>query len=397
MGLGSQLITQATTARNQYALGQKEQEQEGLKLAFKKADMERMAQEQKLKDAVAQAQAGHLRAQTSALLAPKPKTPEHITDQNGDLWVKHDDGSFERAKLRGTEAPSAASVPMSAPPSASGDIDLDQPQTPVERGSIPSLPQVSSQTPKFGAKPPVEPLEVTVDPRTKQRTYTPRSRAAGMQAPEPPAPQQSFTPVTLGGGDGAPPVVVPFNTKEGTAGKPIGDAKPSASMAKLTEPQEKSYLFYKLMENAQPQIDTAMKSGAVRKAAVSAYLATPGVLLPLANAGLNAKEQSLIRSFKDFAAGVLRKESGAAVTDSELREVWARFGPGFGDEPTLDTEKSKARIDYMTTMKQQAGPAIQFYDSHAKGAGVTDDQKDWDAAVKLYGKDRVLKEYGPRP
>lgn len=186
-------------------------------------------------------------------------------------------------------------------------------------------------------------------------------------APPPAAPSLTFQ--TLGGVDGQPPKIVALNPKTGEKVREIGDAKPTGSAAKLTEPQEKSYLFYNLMEKSQPQIDTAMKSGNVRKLAVSAYLNAPGMAQPAANALLNADEQSLIRSFRDFAAGVLRKESGAAVTHDELREVWGRYGPGFGDDPRLDTEKSQARIDYMNTMKQQALPAIEFYGRKQGAAG----------------------------
>ena len=38
--------------------------------------------------------------------------------------------------------------------------------------------------------------------------------------------QPSYTPVTLGGGNGEPPVVKPFNTKTGETGPVIGEAKP---------------------------------------------------------------------------------------------------------------------------------------------------------------------------
>lgn len=43
-----------------------------------------------------------------------------------------------------------------------------------------------------------------------------------------PAPvPQSFTPVTLAGENGSPPVVKPFNTKTGAVGPSVGDAKPA--------------------------------------------------------------------------------------------------------------------------------------------------------------------------
>lgn len=72
-----------------------------------------------------------------------------------------------------------------------------------------------------------EPLESTVGPDNKP-VLTPRSQAAG-KTPfiKPDAP--SFTPVTLGGGEGQPAVVKPFNNKTGTVGAPVGEAKPAAT------------------------------------------------------------------------------------------------------------------------------------------------------------------------
>jgi hypothetical protein len=223
----------------------------------------------------------------------------------------------------------------------------------------------------------------------------------GFKAPEAPKPNLSFQTVVPG--EGQAPVIVGVDPKSGQKVSEVGVAKPSGSMAKLTEDQGKSYLYYNLMEKSQPQIDNAMKSGKVRKLAVSGFINTPGPMQAGVNALLNDEERSLIRAFRDFAAGVLRKESGAAVGNDELKEVWGRFGPGFGDDPKLDAEKSQARTDYMTTMRQMASPAIDFYSRGSSGQPVGDGappsraQQLWDAAVKKHGEPKVLQDFGPRP
>jgi hypothetical protein len=165
------------------------------------------------------------------------------------------------------------------------------------------------------------------------------------------------------------------NTANGQRGPTIGAAKPNVSSAKLTDPQEKSFLFYNLMKNAEPEITASLQSGTIRPSAVTAFLtagqlgdvpligkAVGAVAKPAANANLNEEEQKLIRAGKDFTAGVLRKESGAAVTASELAETMERYFPGmFGDKPGLTTAKNLARQQYMKTMEQEATPAIRYY------------------------------------
>ncbi|HEX7930290.1 MAG TPA: hypothetical protein VF470_05225, partial [Sphingomicrobium sp.] len=209
----------------------------------------------------------------------------------------------------------------------------------------------------------------------------------------PPAePQGSFSFPVVGGPGG--PVVAKANNKTGDIDLTDIGGKPDASQTKLTEVQEKSHLFYKLMNDAQPQIDAAMQSGKVRKGAVTAYINAPDLLHAGINSQLSREEQSLIRAFRDFAAGVLRKESGAAVTPGEMREVWGRYGPGFGDDPTLDAEKSNARKSYMETMKQQAGPALDFYAKHATGGGSASPLRaKYDAAAKhLQSQDKTAEQ-----
>lgn len=219
---------------------------------------------------------------------------------------------------------------------------------------------------------------------------------------------------TIGGDPGVPGsgTVISVDSHSGKQVGVLGDSKGGASTAKLTEPQEKSYLFYNLMKNAEPQIGAALASGKIRPAAISTYLGAGAasdipvvgkaigvVAKPAANANLNDDEQRLIRSMKDFAAGVLRKESGAAVTNSELMEVMDRYFPGmFGDKPGLTQDKNAARLQYMKTMEQEAGPAIQFYGRQKPAAsGSSREQQLWDAAVAKHGEAKVLAEFGPRP
>lgn len=283
----------------------------------------------------------------------------------------------------------------------SGDIDLRTPPPTAPTMKPPLTPILQPKPPMPRAAGPGGLKEVM---RNGKRVWVRDSDAVGQEAPAPEPARDSFTFPTVTDENGRQ-VVARGNTRTGELTPTDVTAKATASTTKLTEAQEKSHLFYKLMEDSEPQITKAMSSGKVRKAAVSAYILAPDLAKPLAQSQLNAEEQSLIRSFKDFAAGVLRKESGAAVTTGELREVWERYGPGFGDNPALDVEKLTARQRYMETMKQQAGPALKFYENQAGGGrgggggGITEQQKDWDDAathLKAQGKDPIA-EIGKRP
>lgn len=237
-----------------------------------------------------------------------------------------------------------------------------------------------------------EDLVVTVGPDGK-RVHTPKSQAAGLPAPEPPTPQASYT-FPVGADAEGNPIIHRANTRTGDIA-PTGVAgKPSA--AKPTEQQEKSFLFYRLMEQAEPEIDAAIATGNIRPAAITAYLNSGPADIGV-NAFLNPDEQKLVRAGKDFAAGVNRKETGATITHAEMKETLGRFFPGlFGDSPELGEAKTKARKQYMESMRQMAGPAADYYGKRESGQP-TREQALWDAAVAKHGEAVVLEKFGPRP
>jgi hypothetical protein len=177
----------------------------------------------------------------------------------------------------------------------------------------------------------------------------------------------NYTPVTVGGDPNVPGSgkVITVNTHTGKPGEVLGDSKPSASTAKLTEPQEKSYLYYNLMKNAEPDIDATLAGGKIRPSMLTAYL-NSGPADAAVNFALNDDEQRLIRAARDFTAGVLRKESGAAITHDEIKQTLERYFPSAGDQGPVGESKATARKSYMHTMEQEAGPAMQFYNRQVK-------------------------------
>ncbi len=127
-----------------------------------------------------------------------------------------------------------------------------------------------------------------------------------------------------------------------------------------TEAQEKSHIFYNLMATSAPEIDSLIAGGNVRPDMVTLALRS-GVLDFAANRLLNDDEQKLIRAARDFTAGVLRKESGAAIKNDEILNTFQRYIPLSGEGDAVANAKKAARANYMRTMERSALPALNYY------------------------------------
>lgn len=127
-----------------------------------------------------------------------------------------------------------------------------------------------------------------------------------------------------------------------------------------TEAQEKSALFYGLMSRATTDMEKleATPNAQLRPLAIRAALGLWG-----GNYLLNDAEQLFMKGARDFAAGVLRKESGAAIKDDELRDVFARYIPMPGDSDATKRRKASSRAQYMDMMNKAALPAIRYYEA----------------------------------
>jgi len=137
-------------------------------------------------------------------------------------------------------------------------------------------------------------------------------------------------------------------------------AQPSARPpARPTEAQEKSYLYFDTMSRALGELQAIEADGNVRGWNIQTALRTP---MGAGNLVLNPAEQQYLRAARDFTAGILRKESGAAIRDDEIRDVFARYIEAPGDSKQLRESKRKAREAYMKSMKDLATPATRFYE-----------------------------------
>ena len=133
----------------------------------------------------------------------------------------------------------------------------------------------------------------------------------------------------------------------------------TAAAQRPTEAQEKSFFYYDLMENANKELNTLSQNERIRPWAITTYLNTPGA--QFGRFALNDEEKQFIRAAQDFAAGVYRKESGAAVNKSELAATLERYIEMGGEEEGSRKAKVDARNRITNTMGIAATPALRYY------------------------------------
>jgi hypothetical protein len=80
----------------------------------------------------------------------------------------------------------------------------------------------------------------------------------------------------------------------------------------------------------------------------------------LSNALVSGKYQVYRNAAKDFAMAQLRRESGAALTESEMELAKDLFIPTFGDKPATLAAKAASRERNYQNMKSSAGKAFDI-------------------------------------
>lgn len=151
-----------------------------------------------------------------------------------------------------------------------------------------------------------------------------------------------------------------------------------------TGSQEQSYLYSKLLEGGNATMEQFKNQ--INPNKIGAYVNSKWM-----KPALTPEEQQFVVGARDFAAGVLRKESGAAIKDEELRDVMARYIDMPLDAPATRELKRKNRTRYEQSMHKLAMPARAYY-------GETDEQDtEPDATVTPPPKARPKAPGAPTP
>jgi len=119
----------------------------------------------------------------------------------------------------------------------------------------------------------------------------------------------------------------------------------------------------------------------------------------LGNFMASSDDQSFDQAKRDFISAVLRKESGAAISDTEYANEDKKYFPQPGDNPQVMAQKAEARQRAIATLQAQAGKSwekVQTIASKKTGASgswgeaIAAPQGKLDSKVSNYAKENGL-------
>lgn len=147
------------------------------------------------------------------------------------------------------------------------------------------------------------------------------------------------------------------------------DSKP------LNEGQANATAFGLRMKEADSILEDLAQKGVLRGALIESTPFVGGALgqaLPSALGGTSAAQQQVNQAKSNFITAVLRKESGAVISDSEFDREDKKYFPQINDSEEVIKQKAKARKLAIKAIEVQAGPGakeIQKYNPRAGAAG----------------------------
>ena len=138
-----------------------------------------------------------------------------------------------------------------------------------------------------------------------------------------------------------------------------------------TEVESKDYIFAGLMESAMPRLREF--APVVRPEVMTLIRMDP---TGAATAALTVPERRFLRSARQFISAALRKESGAAIMDSEWRDAFDRFVDTGFDDPETRQDKAEAREVYLNLLRRTSSRARNYYDRTSGGQRNEPDEPD---------------------
>lgn len=120
---------------------------------------------------------------------------------------------------------------------------------------------------------------------------------------------------------------------------------------KITDFSNKAALLYPKAEQSAKALEKYFTNGAPARALLSR--------VPLVgNYGLSADEQAMNQAAEAVASAFLRLESGASISESEIKSAAKQFLPQPGDSPEVRTQKRATLQTQLEQMRQAASPSM---------------------------------------
>lgn len=124
-----------------------------------------------------------------------------------------------------------------------------------------------------------------------------------------------------------------------------------------TESQTKDYLFGSRMQEANNIVSRLEKQGVDRGSILSrsgSLGETAANLLPSALGGNSPQQQQYIQAQRDFINAILRRESGAAIAESEFENARKQYFAQVGDSAAVKAQKKRNRELAAQTLLESA-------------------------------------------
>jgi hypothetical protein len=134
---------------------------------------------------------------------------------------------------------------------------------------------------------------------------------------------------------------------DGASLEPVPGGPQDLTRQPLTETAARSNMFGQAMQNAEDIL------GQIRVPSNTAIIAWRNAPEAAVNMALPENDQRYFNALRQFAAGILRKETGAAFTAQELLDVQSRFFPMPGDSPIVQAQKAQARRIAIEAMRAE--------------------------------------------
>jgi hypothetical protein len=140
----------------------------------------------------------------------------------------------------------------------------------------------------------------------------------------------------------------------------------------MTETQSNATAYGMRMKEANAILEDLSKKGVLKGAVIEATPligGTLGQILPSVLGGTSAAQQQVNQAKSNFITAVLRKESGAVISDSEFDREDKKYFPQINDSPAVIKQKENARKLAIKAIEVQAGPGAKNIQQLQPSAG----------------------------
>jgi hypothetical protein len=140
----------------------------------------------------------------------------------------------------------------------------------------------------------------------------------------------------------------------------------------MTETQSNATAYGMRMKEANAILEDLAKKGVLKGAVIEATPLIGGALgqaLPSALGGTSAAQQQVNQAKSNFITAVLRKESGAVISDSEFDREDKKYFPQINDNAAVIKQKENARKLAIKAIEVQAGPGAKSIQQLQPSAG----------------------------